>query len=200
MTRRGRQMVWFLLFSFFPVLAFAITDEEIFRNFQFSFVNPGARSSGMGNAFVGLADDATAAEANPAGLTILTKPEVSFEYRHVTFDPDKLNSVNNIPSNIEEVQASSQNNLSPINQATFLSFVYPTKAFTFAFSRQGAVRLQGSINEVFHIIPGAGLTIDFKALGHEDEKVVNWNFSVARKLMKRLAAGATLRYSQLSWN
>ena len=36
--------------------------------FQFSFSNPGARSLGLGGAFVALAADATAAFANPAGL------------------------------------------------------------------------------------------------------------------------------------
>ena len=45
--------------------------------FQFSFPNPGARSMGLGGAFVALADDATAALANPAGLVQLAAPEVS---------------------------------------------------------------------------------------------------------------------------
>src|SRR5437764_15363776 len=94
----------FLLSAFMLVLGtsrlFAITDEEIFRNFPFAFVNPGARSTGMGGAFIGLADDATASEANPAGLTILTKPEVSFEYRNVQFDSSRLNSANDIGGGI----------------------------------------------------------------------------------------------------
>jgi len=47
----------------------------------FSFLPPGARSMGMGGAFIAIADDATAAEANPAGLTILSKPEVSAHFR-----------------------------------------------------------------------------------------------------------------------
>jgi len=49
--------------------------------FDFSFSNPGARSLGFGGAFAALADDATAAYANPAGLVQLTRPEVSFEAR-----------------------------------------------------------------------------------------------------------------------
>jgi long-chain fatty acid transport protein len=49
--------------------------------FDFSFSNPGARSLGFGGAFAALADDATAAYANPAGLVQLTRPEVSFESR-----------------------------------------------------------------------------------------------------------------------
>ena len=48
---------------------------------EFSFSNPGARSMGFGGAFVALADDATAAFANPAGLVQLVRPEVSIEGR-----------------------------------------------------------------------------------------------------------------------
>lgn len=58
------------------------TDIESLSGLQFNFGNPGARSLGMGGAFLGLADDASAAEANPAGLTILRKPEVSVEARN----------------------------------------------------------------------------------------------------------------------
>lgn len=50
-------------------------------NLQFNFSDPGARSLGFGGAFIGLADDATAAFANPAGLVQLGKPEVSIEVR-----------------------------------------------------------------------------------------------------------------------
>jgi long-subunit fatty acid transport protein len=57
-------------------------DIEALSGLQFNFGNPGARSLGMGGAFLGLADDASAAEANPAGLTILRKPEVSIEVRN----------------------------------------------------------------------------------------------------------------------
>lgn len=48
---------------------------------QFDFVNPGAKSLALAGAFAGLADDATATFANPAGLTQLGASEVSFELR-----------------------------------------------------------------------------------------------------------------------
>ena len=48
---------------------------------QFDFLDPGARSLAMGGAFTPLADDATAAVTNPAGLTQLVAPEMSFELR-----------------------------------------------------------------------------------------------------------------------
>ena len=53
---------------------------------QFDFLNPSARSLALGGAFVGLADDATAALVNPAGLVELTRKEISLEgrVRHTT--------------------------------------------------------------------------------------------------------------------
>ena len=52
---------------------------------EFNFSNPGARSLAMGGAFVGRADDASAAYANPAGLVQLVQPEVSAEARLWTY-------------------------------------------------------------------------------------------------------------------
>lgn len=48
---------------------------------QFDFINPGAKNLGMGGAFAGLADDATATFVNPAGLTQLGQSEASVELR-----------------------------------------------------------------------------------------------------------------------
>lgn len=48
---------------------------------QFDFINPGAKSLALGGAFAGVADDATAAFANPAGLTLLEGSEASGEMR-----------------------------------------------------------------------------------------------------------------------
>src|SRR5712692_1213566 len=64
---------------------FAQTNSEINASVQFNFSNPGARSLGFGGAFIGLADDATAAYTNPAGLTNLSKPEISFEGRYFLY-------------------------------------------------------------------------------------------------------------------
>ncbi len=46
----------------------------------------GARAFGMGGAFVGLANDSTAAYWNPAGLIQLEKPEVSLMYSALSLD------------------------------------------------------------------------------------------------------------------
>jgi long-chain fatty acid transport protein len=66
--------------------AYAISDTESLSGAQFNFSNPGARSLGMGGAFIALADDATAAIVNPAGLMQLSSTQFSFELRSTQFD------------------------------------------------------------------------------------------------------------------
>jgi long-chain fatty acid transport protein len=48
---------------------------------QFDFIPPGARSVGMGTAFIAAADDATSAFTNPAGLARLGRREIGAELR-----------------------------------------------------------------------------------------------------------------------
>jgi long-subunit fatty acid transport protein len=68
-----------------PILA--QSSAEVNAGIQFNFLNPGASHLGMGGAFIGGADDATAAYANPAGLINILRPEISFEGRLWTYGP-----------------------------------------------------------------------------------------------------------------
>jgi len=104
------------------------TDIEALSGLQFSFGNPGARSLAMGGAFLGLADDASAAEANPAGLTILRKPEISFEARN--YVQWQLFSTSGTFPNVQRTAFSHYSERAVIN---FASAAYPvTKNFTVA--------------------------------------------------------------------
>lgn len=60
---------------------FAQSNSAANAGVQYDFSTPGARSRAMGGAFIGLADDATAALVNPAGLATLTAPEILVEGR-----------------------------------------------------------------------------------------------------------------------
>lgn len=68
-----------------PSVGSAQTDAEVNAGIQFEFSTPGARSLAMGGAQVALADDATAAFTNPAGLLDLNQPQVSIEGRRYAF-------------------------------------------------------------------------------------------------------------------
>ena len=56
--------------------AFGLVVAEQSRP-SFSILGAGARAAGMGGAFTALADDASAASFNPAGLALLVRPEAS---------------------------------------------------------------------------------------------------------------------------
>src|ERR1700738_2375487 len=103
-------------------LAAQNTDIESLSGLQFNFGNPGARSLGMGGAFLGLADDASAAEANPAGLTILRKPEVSIEARNY-----QEQQVFSTSGTYPDIQRTAFSHYSQRLDVTFASFVYPIK-------------------------------------------------------------------------
>ncbi len=83
---------------------------------QYNFAPPGARSLAMGGSFIGLADDATASESNPAGLTILTKPEFSAHFRYTEFD-------NTVPNTVSGQGFESFT--SRVGSPSFFSVVYP---------------------------------------------------------------------------
>jgi long-subunit fatty acid transport protein len=114
--------------------------QETVLALEFSFSNPGARSMGFGGAFVALADDATAAFANPAGLVQLARPEISIEGRYWSYstpyteggrlfgEPTGIGVDTTAGLRIEE---SSQD----LTGLSFLSFVYPWKRFSFAVYR-----------------------------------------------------------------
>lgn len=103
-------------------LASQNVDIEALSGLQFNFGNPGARSLGMGGAFLGLADDASAAEANPAGLSILRKAEFSIEARNY-LEQQSFTTSGTFPS----VERTAFTNHSKRVVVTFASAVVPIK-------------------------------------------------------------------------
>src|SRR5437762_1059684 len=115
------------------------TDIESLSGLQFNFGNPGARSLGMGGAFLALADDASAAEANPAGLTILRKPEVSLEVRNYQ-EKQLFTTSGTFPDLSRTAFAHYSQRIEP----TFASFVYPVKNWTLGLYYHEPLRNEGS--------------------------------------------------------
>jgi len=196
---------------------FAITDEEIFRAFSLNLSTPGARARAMGGAFIGRADDATAAETNPAGLSLLVRPEVSLEYgfrntRTVT------KSVVDIPvSNFDITPSPVQNpdpngeldptiaefhstdTLDEINQLGFASFVYPLHGVTFAVSRHQLIKTQAGVNgnvssSPFHFVEPNGF------IGAADINQANYAFSLAGKIGDYFALGGNIKIADFQFD
>ena len=114
---------------------------------QFDFLNPSARSLALGGAFVGLADDATAALVNPAGLVSLTRREVAIEGRFRSTTQSFL-AGGRLSGNITgKGQDTFQGpDFQPITDSgaglSFLSVVIPRGRFRFAGFRHELIRLE----------------------------------------------------------
>jgi long-chain fatty acid transport protein len=118
---RTRFVALLIVLVTFPAVAQNV-DIESLSGLQFNFGNPGARALGMGGAFLGLADDASAAEANPAGLTILRKAEISLEARN--YAESQLFSTSGTFPDVVRTEFTHHSDAAVI---TFGSFVYPIK-------------------------------------------------------------------------
>ena len=74
-------MKWFIkALLFLGLLCSWGSSQTLPKSLEIANPNPvgsGARAMGMSNAFIAVADDATAASWNPAGLAQLVRPEMS---------------------------------------------------------------------------------------------------------------------------
>ena len=114
---------------------------------EFSFSNPGARSMGFGGAFVALADDATAAFANPAGLVNLVEPEVSIEGRVWAYSTPAVEGGRGFgPATGEGLDVHPGlvigDSTADLGGVSFLSLVYPWNDWSFAVYRHQAANYE----------------------------------------------------------
>ena len=117
-----------------------VSGQEVVVPLQFSFSDPGARSMGFGGAVVALADDATAAFANPAGLVQLLRPEVSIEGRSWSYSTPFIEGgrVEGLPSGVgidTMVGLRTATSEDDLKGLSFLSLTYPKGNWSLALFR-----------------------------------------------------------------
>ena len=133
-----------LALTWVPTGVQAISDEEIFRDFPFNLVNPGARALGLGGAFISQADDSTAAQSNPAGLLNLRRPELFAEIRSRRYDSSVASSNTTLDNPFFQGNVTTgaisepERSFSP----SFLSYVIPFKHVAVGFSRLESLNTQ----------------------------------------------------------
>jgi hypothetical protein len=178
----------------------ALTDEEIFRDFRFNLKNPGARAMGLGGAFLSLADDATAAQANPAGLGFMMSPEIFAEMRATDNGAQSTVLTETLPTGIDTFLATGTD-MDDTVSLSFLSGVYTSNNNKWAVgaSRQELVNISNATLSKFAFTyedtPGAFLA---EGTGAIDVDVVNWNVSGSWRPITNLGIGATVTYSKLN--
>lgn len=170
--------------------AFAITDEEGSAALQFNFSPPGARSLGMGGAFIGLADDATAAVTNPAGLLQLAAPEISLEFRSNYYDTPYVDGGSYTTDPFSTAGLNVSRDSERVGSVSFLSFVYPKENWALAFYRQEALNFKTAFVSTGAEGPDGASIFPFAAAA-ELEAVV-YGLSGAFKFNDYVSFGASL--------
>ena len=177
------------------------SSAEVNAGTDYNFGSPGARSLGVGGAFIGIADDATAAYTNPAGLLNITRPQFAAEGRGWSFTnfysdhghafgPPTGQGVDNT-SGIS--QASTTRNAGNLS---FASFVYPRRRWSVGFYRHDLAHFRASAETqgIFLNLPGEGpVPIRFfPSRSNLDLSVVSHGASLAVGITDSLFAGVTL--------
>ena len=112
--------ILFLGILCFPASAQENVPQKVISASTPNPVGSGARAMGMGGAFIAVADDATAASWNPAGLTQLKRPEISFAYSFFKRRDDFSSGSNPETSGVQE---------SRTDELNYLSIAYPFELF-----------------------------------------------------------------------
>jgi long-subunit fatty acid transport protein len=175
---------------------------QVLATIEFSFSNPGARSMGFGGAFVALADDATAAFANPAGLVQLSRPEVSVEARSWSYSTayTRGGRAAGEPTGIgiDTVAVPLKGEWSvDTGGISFLSFVYPGKRWALALFQHELINFELSeeIQGIFG--PGAVFAGTLRGpieRGSFDQEVVTRGLAAGVRVSDRLSVGLGLSY------
>ena len=158
---------------------------------------------GLGGAFVALADDATAAFANPAGLVQLVKPEVSLEVRNwrlsapftytgrLTGEPTGI-GLDTHPG-VEQRRFDDD-----VTGVSFLSFVYPKRRWSIAVYRHllANFRFDAESQGLFAESPGEPFDTArlFDRRDKTELEVVTYGLSMAFKVVESLSLGVTFNY------
>ncbi len=185
-----------MLVCILPSSGLALTNEEVFSQFQFNFLTPGARATALGGAFIGLADDATAVESNPAGLTQLYDSEVSIEFKYISYTTKQIFENLSFNTNITKREFDDS-----VESVPFASVAFPYKRFVFSLYRQELVNYESSFqtNQYPIINPVNGDSI-FPIKASTDLIVTNYGIGIAVQPIEGVSLAVSPRWSEMEMN
>jgi long-chain fatty acid transport protein len=178
-----------------PSVASAQSNDEIFPQFQWNFATPGARANAMGRAFIGLADDATAAITNPAGLLSLTRPQVYFEFKDTDLRVARLSTFNSFTT------LASTTTSKMLGVPAFFSVSAPVgKKLAVAFTRHEFLNYQETFHLGVRLVPGAS-TANFSLFpvdGSSNFTATSYAGSIAFAPTSQFRVGLTVSLDRLN--
>ena len=154
-----------LLMSCNLLLVPAVQAQQVEVSSSLNPVGSGARATGMGGAFIAVADDATAASWNPAGLVQLERPELSFVYGY--FKREHSYSSANHPELSKDQSVD-------LNDVNYASFAYPfhalNKNMIVSLNYQRMYEMDKTVatpfNQAIGAIGSLDSTVNFKQEGY----------------------------------
>lgn len=208
---RAKLVAPWILVALICALALPLHAQELEISVSPTPIGSGARAAGMADAFVAIADDATAASWNPAGLVQLEEPEISIvgawnyvgdDFDAASFHPevDGYHDVRNLELNYFSavyplpVAVFDRNITISLNYQRKYDF---TRKFSMRFNRHTTFSLPFGGASVFSL-PGR---LDFEQEGG----LATVSPAIAVELTHRLSIGATLNlwrstpFSENSW-
>jgi long-subunit fatty acid transport protein len=205
----------------------ALSDEELYRDFRFQFITPGARSVALGGAFTAIADDATAAAANPAGLDYLTAPNAFAEIRSISADTQTIRSSlgstaldpDTSLAELPYLDLEAVSDPDDVTELSFVSFSWPFELARWGrrmvvsgsrqvlFSHERSLDASGTgtrASLAFDTFPNVvvgdeiqAYSVDTVVTGDLDANVVYWNAAVSYEVHEDFSVGVTLTYARL---
>ncbi len=191
------------------------TNLETNAGIQFNFSTPGAGNLALGGAFLALADDATAAYTNPAGLTNILEPEVMIEgrswgYTHMFTDRGRLEGRPPTGTGLDTIAGLEDGEAeNDVTGLSFLSYVYPRKKWAIAFYRHELANFEadfttrGAFLELTRSRSPLGFPffLDGRLASLRNAmklEIANYGVSTAFKLGETLSIGLGAAYYELS--
>jgi long-subunit fatty acid transport protein len=172
------------------------TPTVDFSGLPLDLLPPGARSLGLGGAFSAVADDATSALANPAGLTNLTASEVSIHVRNTDADVEFLDTdaydsaLNNGAGQLYKEYSDSSTDVS------FASFVVPFEKFVFSGFYSSQVQYD-SIQALEDIVDDTYFLDRYTNVNEIKAEMDSVGLSLAYRITDSWSFGATVQRSKL---
>jgi len=206
--RHQALLLLFLVAS--PVLA---QDDTGLRGFgllisgqsrpSFTLIGAGARAAGMGGAFTALADDASAASFNPAGLALLIKPEVSLVLDGQSRS-DAFPQFTNSETGVTDYYSGSQTSFDT-QGLNFASFTVPVRVaarnlcLQLSYHRQIEFDAAGSRRFEESLAPGGEPFARYLQEVDQSGEIYTLSLAAAYQLTQRLSLGASLSKWSGSW-
>lgn len=198
--------------SIFITVLFFLVTQSVFAQrppvapinlnyLRVEFIHPGARPAALGGAFIGAAQDESAAPINPAGLTYLKSAGATLNQHHIRTDfdePEGSPTQPNLRTNFQTINFNQTmvGIFVPLKRVTFAAFRalafdsrynFETRQFLTTNSALDTRQVLGGLGN----FPGKRVNLDLE--------MINDAVSISVQLHRRLSVGFTLKTSVLNF-